>query len=80
MTSGQLRAEIAAILSALTGVEQIAPDATLEGDLGLDSLDVADLAARLRERNGFDLMGYLAALDVDRLVDLTVAELAAVVA
>ena len=78
MTSGQLRAEIADILAALTGVARIAPDATLEGDLGLDSLDVADLAARLRDRNGFDLMAYLATLDIDRLVDLTVADLAAV--
>lgn len=78
MAAGQLRSELADVLSALTGITPITPDATLEGDLGIDSLDVVDLAAWLRERNGFDLLGYLATLDVDGLVDLTVARLAAV--
>ena len=76
MAARLFRAEIAAMLADLTGAGAVAPDATLEGDLGLDSLDVADLAARLRERYGVDLVGYLATLDVDQLVGLTAGELA----
>jgi acyl carrier protein len=56
----------------------VSPDTTLEGDLGLDSLDVADLAGRLRDRYGdrVDLVGFLATLDIDELVALTTGDLA----
>jgi acyl carrier protein len=72
----QLLTDITGMLAALTGADTVPADATLEGDLGLDSLDVADLAVRLRDRYDVDLVGFLATLDVDRLVDLTAAELA----
>lgn len=70
----ELFAEIAGLLHEMTG-ESVAPDATLEGDLGLDSLDVAELAVPLRDRYGIDLVAFLASLDVDRLVALTAGEL-----
>jgi acyl carrier protein len=76
MVARQFRAEITAMLAAVTGADTVAPDATLEGDLGLDSLDVAELAVRLRARYGVDLVGYLATLDVDQLVSLTAGDLA----
>jgi acyl carrier protein len=76
MGARQFRAEITAMLADVVGADAVAPDATLEGDLGLDSLDVTDLAARLRDRYAVDLVGFLATLDVDRLVSLTAGELA----
>ncbi|HEX5116984.1 MAG TPA: acyl carrier protein [Pseudonocardiaceae bacterium] len=76
MADRQLLTEITGMLAALTGAEAVPADAALEGDLGLDSLDVAELAVRLRERYGVDLVGVLATLEVDRLVDLTAADLA----
>lgn len=72
----QFLQEITALLATVSGAGAVAADATLEGDLGLDSLDVAELAARLREDYDVDLLGFLAALDVDRLVALTAGELA----
>lgn len=55
------------------------PGAQLEADLQLDSLEVATLAALLAEAYGgrADLPGYLAGLDVDQLIGLTVGDLAA---
>jgi acyl carrier protein len=76
MAGRQFLTEITALLADVAGADAVAPDATLEGDLGLDSLDVADLAVRLRDRYAVDLVGFLATLDVDRLVDLTVGDLA----
>lgn len=51
---------------------------TLEGDLGFDSLDLAALAAVLRDRygNAVDLAGYVATLDIDEIIGLTVGEVA----
>lgn len=53
----------------------------LEGDLGLDSLDVAALADRLAGTFGdqLDLLGFLAGLDIDQLIGLTVADVTAYV-
>jgi hypothetical protein len=77
----ELFAEIAEMLITVTGATPpIRPDATLEGDLGLDSLDVADLAWRLRDRYGFDLLGFLGTLDIDELIALTAADIARQVA
>jgi acyl carrier protein len=75
----ELFAEIAGMLESVTGTDMpVSPDTTLEGDLGLDSLDVADLAGRLRDRYGdrVDLVGFLATLDIDELVALTTGDLA----
>jgi acyl carrier protein len=49
----------------------------LEGDLRLDSIEMATLAARLRERYGprVDLLGFLATLELDELIGLTVGQL-----
>ncbi len=68
------------MLAEVTGEERVAPDATLEGDLGLDSLDLIEFARRLRDRYGVDLLGYAATLDIDELIALTAADLARLVA
>ena len=73
-------------LAAATGDESlrcagISGATRLEGDLCLDSLDLAALSARLRDRYGtaVDLTGYVAGLDIDQIIGLTVAEVAAYV-
>lgn len=76
MAGRQFLTEITALLADVAGTDAVAPGTTLEGDLGLDSLDVATLAVRLRADYDVDLVGYLATLDVDQLVDLTAGDLA----
>jgi acyl carrier protein len=51
---------------------------TLEGDLCFDSLDLAALAAVLCRRYGtaLDLAGYVAGLDIDQIIGLTVGDVA----
>ena len=53
----------------------------LEGDLRLDSLELAALDALLRDRYGtaVDLTGYVAGLEIDQIIGLTVADVAAYV-
>ncbi|HEX4091196.1 MAG TPA: hypothetical protein VHZ33_20995 [Trebonia sp.] len=78
--------DVAEALAAATGDESlltigIAAATRLEGDLRLDSLDLAALSALLRERHGtaVDLAGYVAGLDIDQIIGLTVADVAAYV-
>lgn len=60
----------------------LTPQSRLEGDLALDSLELAALGGLLRERYGaaVSLPGYLAALDMDQLIGLTLADLLAYLA
>jgi acyl carrier protein len=50
----------------------------LEGHLHLDSVDLAALAAVLRDRYGpaVDLVGYVSGLDIDEIIGLTVGGVA----
>ena len=80
--TSELFAEIAGILRDVTGEDtewaaRIAPDSTLEGDLGLASMELADLDERLRAAFGerIDLAAYVAELYIDQLIGLTVADL-----
>jgi acyl carrier protein len=73
-------------LAAATGDESLLStgiDATtrLEGDLCLDSVDLAALSAALRDRYGtvVDLTRYVAGLDIDQIIGLTVGDVAAYV-
>jgi acyl carrier protein len=73
-------------LAAATGDESLLStgiDATtrLEGDLCLDSVDLTALSAALRDRYGtaVDLTRYVAGLDIDQIIGLTVADVAAYV-
>jgi acyl carrier protein len=78
----ELFAEIAGILLAVTGADTdraatITPNSALEGDLGLESLEVVAVDERLRDRYGdrVDLLAFVAELDIDELIGLTVADL-----
>jgi acyl carrier protein len=78
--------DMAEALAAATGDESllsagINAATRLEGDLCLDSLDLVALSVLLRERYGaaVDLAGYVAGLDIDQIIGLTVADVAAYV-
>jgi acyl carrier protein len=82
MTAGDITAaDMAAALAAATADESllsagISAETRLEGDLRLDSLDLAAFGALLRERYGtaVDLVGYVAGLDIDEIIELTVGD------
>ena len=85
-TRPELFAEIAGIIRDVTGEDdewtaRIAPESALAGDLGLESGELVEVGARLRDRFGdrVDLLGFLGGLDIDELIDLTVADLVAYV-
>ena len=78
-------AEIAALLREVTGEDAawqagIRPDSRLDGDLRLESVEVAALGIALRDRYGIDFAGFVAELDINQLIGLTVADLADYVA
>lgn len=72
---------MAVALAAATGDEsvrsaRISAATRLEGDLCLDSLDLAALGALLRDRYGtaVDLVRYVAGLDIDEIIELSVGD------
>jgi acyl carrier protein len=81
-TDPRLLSEFANLLRTVTGDTgewdaAITPNARLEGDLALESVDLAALGELLRDAYGADLGGYFAELDIDQLIELTVADLVA---
>jgi acyl carrier protein len=78
--------EIADLLCAVVGEDQawraaLGPGTRLDGDLFLDSLELVGLSAALRERYGaqVDLAGHVAQLEIDALIELTLAQVAQLV-
>jgi acyl carrier protein len=76
-------ADLAGALATAAGDDSlrcagIGATTTLDGDLCFDSLDLAALAAVLRDRYGaaLDLVGYVAGLDIDEIIGLTVGDVA----
>jgi acyl carrier protein len=83
----ELFAEIAGILLEVTGEDaewaaRITPNSALEGDLGLESLELVDVGERLRDRFGdrVDVLSFVAELDIDELIGLTMDDLVRYVA
>jgi acyl carrier protein len=73
---------IVEMLTAATGEDDdwaagLTPASRLEEDLWLESMEMLALGASLRERYGVDLPAYLAGLEIDELIALTVGDLAA---
>ena len=80
-SNDELFAAIAGLLRDVTGmaedwVARIAPDSALEGDLGLESMELVELGERMRIVFGdrVDLAAYVAELDIDELIALRVAD------
>jgi acyl carrier protein len=79
--------EIATLLRDITGEDEqwsagIGSASRLDGDLLLDSIEWAALGQRLRERHGdqVDLAGFVADLELDEIIELTVGDVAGYVA
>jgi acyl carrier protein len=78
-------AEVTALLRDVTGGDDaaaISADSRLDGDLRLDSIELMALSTALRERHGadVDLFAFVAGLELDQIIDLTVGDVAAYVA
>jgi acyl carrier protein len=85
MTTPTQRA-VAELLREVTGEDEgwvagIGPQTRLDGDLFLDSLELAALDERLAARFGpaVDLAGFVAGLDLPALLSLTVADVSSYV-
>jgi hypothetical protein len=83
----ELVARIAALLRDVAGEDEdwlagIGPHTRLDGDLLLESVEFAELGDALARQYGerVDLTGYVAALTIDEIIALTVADVAAYVA
>jgi acyl carrier protein len=79
--------ELAGLLREVTGegqewADQITPASRLEDDLLLESIELTALAGLIRERFGAqrDLAGFLAGVDFDEFIRLTVADVLAFLA
>lgn len=75
-------AGVAGLLALATGEDQawaarIGPDTLLETDLGITSLELAELNVLSQARYGgdVDLVAFLGTLDIDQIIDLTVGDL-----
>jgi acyl carrier protein len=86
-TDPRLLSEITQILREVTGeggewAAAITPNARLDADLAMESIEVTAFGELLRERYGaaVDLPALLADLDLDQLIGLTVGQVAAHVA
>lgn len=79
-------ARLAEMLTEVTGsgpqrAAEITASSRLEGDLGLDSVDLVALGELLRAEYGdrVDIAAFLAGLDIDQLIGVTAGDLAAYV-
>jgi len=84
---GVAEADIAEVLRQSVGEDRIWPEdfgpaTRLDGDLLLEDADMAAFGEALRRRYGdrIDLVGFVADLDIDRIIALSVADVADYVA
>ena len=78
---------IAELLRQSVGEDRVWPDdlgpsTRLDGDLLLEDADMAAFGAALRQRYGdrVDLLGFVADLDIDQIIALSVADVAGYIA
>jgi|HubBroStandDraft_1064217.scaffolds.fasta_scaffold00800_11 acyl carrier protein len=86
LTARSLVPELIGMLREVTGEDErwaagVTAASRLERDLGLDSLELAALGERLRRVYGdqADIAAYLAGLEIDEIIGLTVGDIAAYV-
>jgi acyl carrier protein len=84
--SAQSQQAVVELLREVTGedaewVAGIGPDTLVDGDLFLDSIELLALSGRLAERFGpaVDLAGFVAGLEMEALLRLTIADMASYV-
>jgi acyl carrier protein len=81
MTPDQILAEVRVMLTGIIGAEyalslDIGMDTSFDADLELESIEFVKLAAMLTERYGdrVDFVAFLAAKELDEIIDMTVGE------
>lgn len=87
MTPEEILTDIRTMLTEIIGVEyalslDIGMDTSFEADLELESIEFVKLAAMLAERYGdrVDFVAFLAAKEVDEIIEMTVGEVVVYVA
>lgn len=82
-----LVAQIAALLREVTGEDEqwlaaLGAHTRLDADLLLESIELAELGEALARRYGeqVDLLAHVASLDLDQIIEFTIADVAAYVA
>ncbi|MFC1413551.1 hypothetical protein ACEZCY_29930 [Streptacidiphilus sp. N1-12] len=78
---------VAALLQDIVGedaawLDAVGPDTRIDGDLLVESHELAAWSLALRRHYGdrIDLVDHVAGLDIDQIIDLTVADVAEYVA
>lgn len=76
-----LETEVGGLLAGVIGPDwaaRITPDARLDTDLRVESIELLALAGALRERYGaaVDLPSFVATLDIDQVIELSVRDIA----
>jgi acyl carrier protein len=87
MTPDQILAEVRVMLTEIIGAEyalnlDIGMDTSLDADLELESIEFVKLATMLTERYGdrVDFVAFLAAKDLDEIIEMTIGELVTYIA
>ncbi|MDQ2881368.1 MAG: acyl carrier protein [Actinomycetota bacterium] len=87
MTTDQILAEIRVMLTEIIGSEyalglDVAMDTSFDTDLQLESIEFVKLATMLADRYGnrVDFLAFLAAKELDEIIEMTVGELVTYIA
>ncbi|MGH3865068.1 MAG: acyl carrier protein [Pseudonocardiaceae bacterium] len=87
MTADQILAKVRAMLTEIIGAEyalslDIGMDTSFDADLELESIEFVKLASMLTEHYGdrVDFMAYLAAKELDEIIEMTIGELVTYIA
>jgi acyl carrier protein len=87
MTTDQVLAEVRAMLTEIIGPEytlglDIGMDTSFDTDLQLESIEFVKLATMLADRYGnrVDFLAFLAAKELDEIIEMTVGELVTYIA
>lgn len=87
MTPDQILAEVRVMLTEIIGAEyalnlDIGMDTSFDADLELESIEFVKLATMLTERYGdrVDFVAFLAAKDLDEIIEMTIGELVTYIA
>jgi acyl carrier protein len=87
MTHDQILVEIRTMLTEIIGAEyalglDIGMDTSFDADLELESIEFVKLSAMLTERYGdrVDFVAFLAAKELDEIIDMTVGEVVTYIA
>ncbi|WP_433335941.1 acyl carrier protein [Spirillospora sp. CA-294931] len=81
---GEILAEVVGMIVDVVGEDflldvEVGPETTFNDDLALESIEFVALAERLRAHygDGVDIAGFIAGMDLDQIMTMTVGDLVA---